>query len=47
MSELTKLPNIAARLEAQLTEVGITMVGELRQVGSQEAWFGVRLITKR
>ena len=28
MGELTKLPNIAAKLEAQLAEVGITTVAE-------------------
>ena len=30
MSELTKLPNIAAKLENQLSEAGITTVDELK-----------------
>lgn len=41
MGELTKLPNIASKLEAQLTEAGITTVDELKQVGSQEAWLRI------
>jgi len=38
LGELTKLPNISAKLEAQLAEVGITTVDDLKQVGSREAW---------
>jgi len=38
MGELSKLPNIAAKLEAQLADVGITTVQELKDVGSCEAW---------
>ena len=38
MSELTNLPNIASKLEKQLTEVGIMTVDELKQTGSREAW---------
>jgi DNA transformation protein len=38
MSKLTTLPNIAAKLDAQLTEVGITTIAELTAVGSREAW---------
>ena len=41
MSELTKLPNIAAKLEGQLADVGITTVGELKKVGSREAWLRI------
>ena len=41
MSELTKLPNIAAKLDAQLADVGITTVDELRRVGSREAWLRI------
>ena len=41
MSELTKLPNIAAKLEAQLVDVGITTEEELRKVGSREAWLRI------
>jgi len=41
MGELTKLPNIAAKLEAQLADVGITTEEELRKVGSREAWLSI------
>ena len=41
MSELTKLPNIAEKLEAQLAEADITTVDELKRVGSREAWLRI------
>jgi len=41
MGELTKLPNIASKLEAQLAAVGITTVEELKNVGSREAWLRI------
>lgn len=41
MGELTKLPNIACKLEAQLTDVGITTVDELCSIGSREAWLRI------
>ena len=41
MGELTKLPNIAAKLEAQLADVGITTIEELKRVGSREAWLRI------
>jgi DNA transformation protein len=41
MGELTKLPNIAAKLETQLADVGITTVDELKRVGSREAWLHI------
>jgi len=41
LGELTKLPNIAAKLELQLYEVGITTETELRTVGSREAWLRI------
>jgi len=41
MGELTTLPNIAAKLEAQLTDAGITTIDELRRVGSREAWLRI------
>ena len=41
MGELTKLPNIAAKLEAQLADVGITTEEELRKIGSREAWLRI------
>jgi len=41
MSELTKLPKIAAKLDGQLADVGITTINELKQIGSQEAWLRI------
>ena len=41
MSELTKLPNIAAKLDAQLAEAGITTADALRRIGSREAWLRI------
>ncbi len=41
MGELTKLPNIAEKLEGQLNEVGITTFDELKQIGSREAWLRI------
>jgi len=41
MSELTTLPNIAAKLDAQLMDVGITTIDQLKEVGSREAWLRI------
>lgn len=41
MGELSQLPNIAKKLEAQLNEVGITTVEQLKEVGSREAWLRI------
>jgi len=41
MGELTTLPNIAAKLEGQLNDAGITTIDELREVGSREAWLRI------
>ena len=41
MSELATLPNIAAKLEAQLADAGITTIEQLRQAGSREAWLRI------
>jgi len=41
MGDLSKLPNIGAELEKQLTEVGITTAEELKNVGSREAWLRI------
>jgi len=41
MSDLTKQPNIAAKLEAQLMDVDITTFDELKRVGSREAWLRI------
>jgi len=41
MGELAKLPNIAAKLESQLADVGITTVEQLKATGSREAWLRI------
>ena len=41
MGELSKLPNIAAKLEGQLSDMGITTVDELKRIGSREAWLKI------
>jgi len=41
MGELTKLPNIAEKLEAQLADAGISTVDELKKTGSREAWLRI------
>ena len=41
MGDLTKLPNIAEKLEKQLAGVGITTTNELKRVGSREAWLRI------
>ena len=41
MSELTTMPNIAAKLEKQLAEAGITTIDELKRIGSREAWLRI------
>lgn len=44
MGELQKLPNIAEKLEKQLSEVGISSFDELKQTGSREAWIRIAAI---
>ena len=41
MGELSKLPNIAAKLETQLADVGITTIEQLKETGSREAWLRI------
>lgn len=41
MGELTKLPNIADKLESQLADVGITTIEQLKEVGSKEVWLRI------
>ena len=41
MGELSRLPNIAEKLEAQLADVGITTAEQLKDVGSREAWLRI------
>ena len=44
MGELQKLPNIAAKLEAQLTDVCVASVDALKTTGSREAWLRIAAI---
>lgn len=44
MGEISKLPNIGDKLEAQLKEVGIHTVDQLKKVGSKQAWLDIRTI---
>jgi len=44
MGELQKLPNIAEKLEAQLTEVGVASIDVLKAAGSREAWLRIAAI---
>ncbi len=41
MGELTQLPNIAAKLDKQLSDAGISSIDELRSVGSRAAWLRI------
>ena len=41
MNELSTLPNIAAKLEKQLSDVGITTIKQLKKAGSREAWLRI------
>jgi len=41
MGELASLPNIAAKLEKQLNDVGITTISQLKEIGSREAWLRI------
>ncbi len=44
MSELTNLPNIGKVLEQQLLQIGIETPEQLKQVGSKQAWLGIKAI---
>ena len=44
MGELSKLPNIASKLEGQLAQVGISTIDELKNTGSREAWLRILAI---
>jgi len=41
VGELTKLPNIAEKLETQLADVGIATFEQLKEAGSREAWLRI------
>jgi len=40
-NKVTDLKNIAAKLESQLADVGITTADELKRTGSREAWLRI------
>lgn len=44
MGELSALPNIGDAVEAQLNAVGVFTCGELRSLGSREAWLRIQRI---
>ena len=44
MGDLSVLPNIGPKIEAQLLEVGITTPAELIDVGSKEVWLRIKAI---
>ena len=46
MGELSKLPNIGKTVEEQLSQVGISSVGELMKVGAKAAWLKIQEIDK-
>lgn len=41
VGELSNLPNIGPKLEAQLAGAGITTEEEFRRAGSREAWLRI------
>jgi len=41
MGELQRLPNIAEKLDKQLSESGITTVEQLKEIGSRDAWLRI------
>ena len=41
MGELSKLPNIADKLERQLVDAGVETPEKLREIGSREAWLRI------
>lgn len=46
MGELSKVPNIGSVTEAQLYEVGINTLEELKQIGAEQAWLKIQGIDK-
>lgn len=44
MGELSKQPNIGPVVEAQLNEVGIATLEQLKEIGSKQAWLKIRAI---
>lgn len=44
MGELANLPNIGKVVERQLQEAGITTAGQLKEIGSKQAWLKIKAI---
>lgn len=44
MGELSQLPNIGVKLEAQLNQVGISSLEELKLAGTENAWLAIQKI---
>lgn len=44
MGELSKLPNIGAKVEEQLEQVGIHSAEELRREGAKAAWLRIQAV---
>lgn len=44
MGELSKLPNIGEKVEAQLNQVGIVTEEDLKSVGAKQAWLKIQKI---
>ena len=42
MSDITKMPNIGAKLAEQLSHAGITTPEQLKAAGSREAWLRIK-----
>lgn len=42
MGILTELPNIGAKLEQQLNEIGVTEPSQLREIGAENAWLKIQ-----
>lgn len=44
MGQLSKSHNIGSKLEAQLNEVGVETIEQLKEVGSKQAWLDIKAI---
>lgn len=44
MGELSRLPNIGPKLEAQLNQIGIFTLAQFQETGAQKAWLAILAI---
>lgn len=42
MGELKTLPNIGAKLEKQLNDIGVETIAQLREIGAEKAWLEIQ-----